>query len=454
MDELKKQCENKGRVLPSWYKWVIIGLCFIMVMVCLGFCSSPYSWYTNTVLKHLDLESKADLYDLNKSIRFITTAVVNLFFGYLVTKFGTKKLILAGIISLIISQVCYGTANNLALIYVAGFFFGLGLAWTTTTIVGYVVNQWDKKNKGTIMGAVLASNGIGAVIATFTVKPIINDPAPFNYRTAYYTVAIILAVLFVLILLFYKDKKREDGLPAEKPGKKKARGQSWTGIEFNEVIRKPYFYVSLVCIFFTGMALQSITGIATPHLELSGLSTSRVDVTIVIHSSTLVVFKFLTGFMYDKIGLRKTTSICTITGVIVFVLLALVDNSVIGFIFALIYSIFSSLALPLETIMLPIYANDLFGEKPYSKTLGLIVSVNTAGYAVGAYLAGLCRKLSGGFYTPVLFIGSAMLAVVFILLQFVITSANKEKKRVAEQEKLSVEEAVIQDGDKVETVAN
>ena len=432
MEELKNGTRVKLSDKPA-YKWVIVALCFAMVLICLGFCSSPYSWYTNTVLRELDLESKADLYDLNKSIRFITTAVVNLFFGYLVTKFGTKKLILAGIISLIISQVCYGTAQNLALIYVAGFFFGLGLAWTTTTIVGYVVNQWDKKNKGTIMGAVLASNGLGAVIATFTIKPIINAPGD-SYRTAYYTVATILAVLFVLILFLYKDKKREDGLPAEKPGKKKARGQSWTGIEFNQVVRKPYFYLSLVCIFFTGMALQSITGIATPHLEIMGLPTSYVDVTIVVHSASLVVFKFLTGFMYDKLGLRKTTGICTITGVIVFILLALVDNSVMGLIFAVTYSVFSSLALPLETIMLPIYANDLFGEKPYSKTLGLIVSVNTAGYAIGAYLAGLCRKLSGGFYTPILFIGSAVLAVVFVLLQFVITSANKEKKKVAERE--------------------
>ena len=442
MEELKTAKRTKLSEKPA-YKWVIVALCFAMVLICLGFCSSPYSWYTNTVLKNLDLESHADLYDLNKSIRFITTAVVNLFFGYLVTKFGTKKLILAGIISLIISQICYGTANNLVLIYVAGFFFGLGLAWTTTTIVGYVVNQWDKKNKGTIMGAVLASNGLGAVIATFTIKPIINDPAPFSYRTAYYTVAIILAVLFFLILFFYKDKKREDGLPLEKPGKKKARGQSWTGIEFKEVVRKPYFYLSLVCIFFTGMALQSITGIATPHLEIAGLPTNYVDITIVAHSASLVVFKFLTGFMYDKLGLRKTTSICTITGAIVFILLALVDNSIMGLIFAVTYSVFSSLALPLETIMLPIYANDLFGEKPYSKTLGLIVSVNTAGYAIGAYLAGLCRKLSGGFYTPILFIGSAILAVVFILLQFVITAANKEKKKVAgreEAERLAIEQ--------------
>ncbi len=90
MDDLKKEIEKKERSLPSWYKWIIIGLCFIMVMFCLGFCSSPYSWYINYVVPYLGVEES--LYTIGKSIRFITTAVVNLFFGFLVAKFGTKNL--------------------------------------------------------------------------------------------------------------------------------------------------------------------------------------------------------------------------------------------------------------------------------------------------------------------------------------------------------------------------
>lgn len=253
--------ENVSRQKLSdkpFYKWIIVALCFLMVLICLGFCSSPYSWYTNTILKHLDLESKADLYGLNKSLRFITTAVVNLFFGYLINKFGSKKLILAGILCLIISQLCYGLADGLFLIYVAAFFLGVGFSWTSTTIIGFVINQWEKKNKGTIMGAVLASNGIGAVLATLTIKPIINNPAPFSYRNAYYTVAIILACLFLLILFLYKDKKTDEPIVVGK--KKPKRGNSWTGIEFSTVIRKPYFYLSLVCIFFNGYGSSKYNG--------------------------------------------------------------------------------------------------------------------------------------------------------------------------------------------------
>lgn len=433
MDELKKQRQKNDRVLPSWYKWIIVGLCFIMVMFCLGFCSSPYSWYTNYVVPYLGVEES--LYTIGKSIRFITTAVVNLFFGFLVAKFGTKKLILAGLTSLIISMLCHAFAENLILIYFGGFFLGLGLSWTTTTIVGFIVNQWCKENKGTIMGAILASNGIGATIATELLRPIIRSNT-MGFRTSYLIVATTLAVITILMLIFYKDKTKSF-TSLEKPTKKKAkRGQSWTGIEFKEALKKPYFYVSLVCIFLTGMVLQSITGIATPHLENAGLNDNFIDVTIIVHSITLVIFKFLTGFMYDKLGLRITTGICMVTSIVIMICLALVTNSTAGMVFAMVYSAFASLALPLETIMLPIYANDLFGEKAYGKTLGLFVSFNTAGYALGAPLASLCRDITGS-YTFSLYLGAGLMVAIIIGVQFVINSANKIKKQVQlEEEKL------------------
>ena len=79
MEELKDGKKLKVSERP-WYKWVIISLCFIMVMFCLGFCSSPYSWYINKVVPYLGVDESA--YSIGKSIRFVTTAVVNLFLAF------------------------------------------------------------------------------------------------------------------------------------------------------------------------------------------------------------------------------------------------------------------------------------------------------------------------------------------------------------------------------------
>lgn len=425
---MRRQEQEKKR---GTNKWIIISLCFLMVMVGLGFCSSPYSWYTNYIVPYLDVPES--LYSIGKTIRFITTAVVNLFFGFLVAKLGTKKLILAGLISLSLAMLCGAFATNLVLIYLSGFFLGLGFSWTGTTIVGFVVNQWCKENKGTIMGIILASNGIGATMATLTIKPVIERTAT-SFKQAYIIVAIIIAVLALLFLLFYRDKKVEDGeYPQKEEKKKPKRGRSWQGLEYKEIVKKPYFYLSLLCIFLTGLVLQAINGVATPHLQNVGLSKDFVSITIVIQSITLALFKFLTGFMYDKFGLRITTTICMVTSILVMIALALVTNTTTGMVLAIFYSAFCSLALPLETIMLPIYANDLFGEKAYNKMLGLVVSTNIAGYALGSPLASLSRDITGS-YNFSFWLGVGIMFVLIILIQFVINASNKEKKALLGKE--------------------
>lgn len=98
------------------------------------------------------------------------------------------------------------------------------------------------------------------------------------------------------------------------------------------------------------------------------------------------------------------------------ILLTLITNSVAGKIFAMIYGIFSSLALPLETIMLPIYAGDLFGQKSFNKILGIFVSVNSAGYAVGAPMINLifdkCGSYNPGFVLCAVLMIGIMVAMV------------------------------------------
>lgn len=145
------------------YKWVIVGLSFLMVLTALGFCSSSKSLYIAPICEALGISRST--FSINDSCRFITTAIINIFFGSLIAKFGAKKLIGAGFVCLIASMLIYSFATNVYVFYVGGVFLGLGLAWTTTTMVGAVVNRWCKENKGTIMGAILASNGIGAAIA-------------------------------------------------------------------------------------------------------------------------------------------------------------------------------------------------------------------------------------------------------------------------------------------------
>lgn len=416
------------------YSWVIVALCFVMVFITLGFCSSNKGLYLSAITEALGIKRSA--FSINDSCRYVTTTVVNIFFGTLVARYGTRKMIAFGFLSLIASSFIYSVAENIFVFYIGGCLLGLGISFTTTTMVGCVVNKWCSKNKGTIMGAVLAANGVGGAIATQIISPIIyQEGNPFGYRDSYKLVALILIITGILVVGLFKEKSDNNSNAQPAETKKKARGQTWAGIEYKDAVKKPYFYATALCIFLTGMVLQGISGVAAAHLNDVGLDASFVASVMSVHLLALSAFKFLTGLIYDRKGLRMTISICYTAAIAVMILLASVSATPSGMVIAMLYGILSAVALPLETVMLPIFAGDLFGQKSYNKIMGMFVSCCTAGFALSAPLANWVFDKFGS-YNPALYVSCFLMIFVTIAFQFIITSANRQRALAAENDKI------------------
>ena len=411
------------------YSWVILGLCFLMVMISLGFASSTKSLFPDEIARALKVDRT--LVSFNESIRYIATAIVNLFFGALIAKFGPKKLIIAGFLSLTGAMVLYSIATTLWMLYLAGALLGIGFSWTTTTMVGYVVGIWAAKNKGTIMGAILASNGLGGAISIPLVGGRIDPEVIGSYRAAYRLIAAVLFVTMIVLLIFFRDKPKQaeelsEAEKTEKNEKKKARGRDWEGIPFNQVVRRPTFWCILVSIFLSGMILQGVGEVAVMHMKDIGLNYGLIMGMLSFGSLLLATSKFLTGFLYDRFGLRLTTGFCMTVAVIAACCLAVLKNDSMGYVLAVIYVIISRFALPLETVMLPLYASDLFGRKDFAKVLGIFVSANVTGYALGAPILNLCYDKIGT-YAPALYVFAALMLGNLIMTQTVVKRAHRAK---------------------------
>ena len=411
-----------------YYKWIVAAACFLMVFTGLGFCSGTKSLFLKSVSKALQTERW--MVSLNDSFRFITTAVLNLFFGTMVAKMGAKKMIAAGFGALIASCLVYSFAPNVYVFWIGGVLLGVGLSWSSTTMVGYVIGNWFKENRGTVMGFVLAGNGVGGALATQIVTPMIHDAnfGGFGYRNAYRLMALILAVIVVLVLIFVKEAPEGTETKAPGKGKKKpSRAAAWIGMEFETAVRRPYFLLTMACVFFTGFCLQAVNGIASAHLEDVGMDISFIATAVSLHALALTVAKIAAGFSFDKLGLRMTLLIShTIAAVSIFMLAIVTSQS---YTLAAAYEILVSFALPLETIMLPLIAADMFGEKAYAKMMGLTVSVNTAGYALGGPIANWMQGVMGSYKVALLGM-SGMMVLILLAFQFALTAAGKDRKKI------------------------
>ena len=223
-----------------------------------------------------------------------------------------------------------------------------------------------------------------------------------------------------IVLALYREppEKIPESTSAEKEPQQAESGQS--------TARGARFYLLLVCVFLTGFILQSTTGVSAAHMKDVGLDAGYVAAVVSAHALSLTVCKFLTGVIHDHAGLRKTVLLCDCAAITILILLAEVTATPAGRVLAMAYGILSALALPLETIMLPLIAQDLFQGPQYNKMLGIIVSVNTAGYAVGTPIANLTFDCLGT-YQPMLLASACVMAGVTICIQQLLKRCAAEK---------------------------
>lgn len=407
----------------SWYKWVVAAGCFLMVFLGLGFCSSNKSLYLGAITEALDIPRS--MFALQDTLRFTITAIANMFFGVLVVKLGPKLMTCLGFLGYIGYLAISMFANKLAWFYVAGCCLGLGTAFCSTTMVSYLISLWFPEKRGTVSGAVLCANGLGGAVAAQIINPLI-DSGVFGYRKAYGVALIIALITGILVVTLINKPKGVEG----KVAKKKAKGKQWIGISFRQALRKPYFYAAVLCVFLTGMCLQGIHGIAGTHMKNDmKINSDFVATVLSVSSLVLTCAKFLAGISYDKLGLRKTLLVCQLCGMGSFLCLALCGESGIGRGLAMGYGVLSPLSLPLETVLVSLMAADLFGEKDYSKLLGIFVGFNYAGYGVGGFVCNLFYDLTGSYVTFLLITAAAMLGIA-VAFQFIINAANKVHTKV------------------------
>lgn len=449
---------TNGKKGPKWYAWVIFGIAFLMVFVALGFGSSTKGTFLTSVTGSLGLARSR--FTIADSLRYITTGILAVFLGRTVEKIGLRKMAGFGFLFLTLSFVSNAfsaeTAGFLNDIfpeapvffkelfpylpfYLGGIFLGAGLAWTTTSMVGYLVENWFSNGKGTIMGILLAANGLGGVASEFIVTKIIfgvNGEIPdaeSHWKLAYLIIAGLFLTVGVIAVLIIREKPSDIGTePLWQDREKKAkRGLNWEGYTPKEALRMPTFYIAGICIFLTGFTLQSMTNISKPYMYDLGFPKDYVIYVFALHALVLMLSKTMAGVAYDTIGIKWTYLICC-TGAVIAIgslfFLRPVASGITGIDAVLPwgYSIFSCLGMPLETVMIPLTVSYLFGKQGFKKVLGYFIAFNTFGYATGVPIANLVHD-TAGTYRPI--IPFLVISILIPLIVMEICFARADRKR-------------------------
>ena len=415
------------------YKWVVLVICFLMEFICLGFCSSNVGLYTIPVTDALHIDRLT--YSYWSSIRYVVQVVVALYFGTLVNRFGIKKMVFAGLGALIGATVLRIFGDKVIHFYLAGALHGVGIVFVGSTMAGAIVRRWFKEDIGKYTGIVMSANGIGGAVAAQVISPIINNGETFGYRKAYMLSAVITLAISIFILIFLRDNPSNDPIVNNKQKKAPKKSALWVGIEYSVIKKKTYFYITALLVFLTGISLQSIGSITIVYMTDLGMPSGFIATTATVASLVLTFSKMLVGATYDKWGLRVALLACQLSALLTFILKGALTNTTLGLVFAMTATVLSSIALPLETVMIPLMTNDLFGSASYNKVLGIFMAMNSLGLCLGSPLGELFRTLTGNYRFCFWFFSFVLIAVI-IGFQFILHIANKQKEAILALEEL------------------
>jgi predicted MFS family arabinose efflux permease len=100
---------------------------------------------------------------------------------------------------------------------------------------------------------------------------------------------------------------------------------------------------------------------------------------------------------------------------------------------AMIFCVLYALALPLETLVIPLIVNDLFGSVSYEKMLGIFSAVNYIGYAVGSPVINLTYDVFGS-YKYALWVCAGIMLCGCIAIRFVLGEVVKIRQQQTMEE--------------------
>ena len=411
--------------LPFYYGWFVVALCFMTTLISAGVRSSP------SVLIHpLEAEfgwSRA-LIASAISMNLLLFGVAAPISGYLIDRFGPRKVML-GSISLLITGVS-GTVvmdKFWQFFLVWGVIVGLGAGGVGSVLTATVGNRWFVARRGLALGILGSASSTGQLIfLPFFMWMIANS----GWRIGSTTLIIFAIILLPLLFLFMRNDPAEVGLEPYGAGQTNVsggaaslRGMSSKNatITAREIVTHPTFWLLCGSFFVCGGTADGLMGThLIPHEIEIGIPQFAAASLVGIMGTLNIVGTTFSGWMVDKVSPQKWLALVYALRGISLLILPFVKSFTGLVIFAIIYGLDWFATVPPSMAI----TADTFGRQNVGKVYGWIFMSHQIGAAIMASTAGAVRDYLGEYNAA--FMAGGFIAMIAAGLALQIKTAPKE----------------------------
>jgi len=393
------------------YGWIIAVMSFLIIFLTIGMCNSSQGIYLLPVTASTSM-NRAQFTSIS-SCKFLSATVCNMLFGFFKKRFGLKKLVVSGTILIALSFVIYSRANSPAIFYFGGILQGMGDAFAAVGLISSLINNWFSDHKGTVLGVVFSSSGLGGSVFSCVVTFMI---ANIGWRNSYMVSAILMFICSVMSFLVIREKPSDMGLEPVGGYHYEDAGtvdQINKKLSLNDAIKNPIFYLVMLSSFFIGVINNPIYSALPSHMADKGMEDYSALIMSILFLA-IAVFKIVLGVINDKTGYSSVLCIEFLANILGLILLLTADSLLEFFAFAVVFGI----SVPMGSMLIPLTIYRVFGVYENGTFLGVSLALVSAGVAVGNPLMGWCSDISGS-YNSMIFIFLCVAAIVFIMMLYI-----------------------------------
>ena len=336
---------------------------------------------------------------LTYTINSFTTPVVMILSGLVLPKFGSKPLMRAGGVILLIGFMIVGAWKSLFNLYV---FYGIFSSTGMSIIYGIVTTEGAKifpARRGMATGIILAGLGVGMIIVPMVTEWMLN------FCSILTTLKILGVGFFILVEVFTFFVTPMPEIPDDQRNAP-ADTRKWTWI-----FRTPIYYVLLLMLctgVTSGLMITSQTAVIGS--QVVGMSTKLAAYSVSFVALANTIGRFVWGSLSDKLGRIKTLAINFVFSACMLVLLTFISSGTTAIFIAGVMGIGFSYG-GFMSIMPPL-SSEAFGPKDSTLKFAFVY----IGFAGGGFLGPMLSSLLGD--VRIAFIGAAIISCIGLVLVY------------------------------------
>ena len=424
-DREKKDVTADAPKLPQ-FPWLSKKLFYGWIIVIVGLVTQFFQGLVSqgfgTYLPYLERQfgwSRA-LMSAPRSVTQVENAVLGPIEGYLIDRFGPRRVVTVGIFIMGGGLILFGLMDSLWLYFASNIIIALGTGLQGLLVLSVVVNNWFRRRRSIAQSVMLlgfASAGFIGIPALVLVQ------TQINWQTSAIGSGLLIWILgFPLAQLLRAKPEQFDLLPdgdIRKPVIQEGQGDSTVDEEYNftlkQAIRTRAFWFLAISWALGNLGLGAAQVHLYLHFGIIGLTELQGALIWTIASITNVPSRLLGGFFGDRVPKNMLIALSMVFSSVSIFILGIAGSMQITLVYAVLYGIGWGIRTPVFNAIQAEY----FGRTSQGIIRGWLQSLSIPFSIAAPVLIGYMADVQGNYRNAFIILSVVMLcgAVMMFLIR-------------------------------------